>query len=129
LSESDLLFVWVLVRDHAAEGVVGLQPLDASGAPVPPPDDKHIHAVFPAAAPVEAVIRIYGFDWDDDHRVEFGGQNSQRILNFQRITVDPVGELLFCYGVAGANTPPRRTNIRLKENDDSTNELPFVVLE
>jgi len=121
--------VWVLVGDDAAEGIVGFQPLDGAGAPVPAATNERVEAAFPAAAPVEAVIRLYGRNFDDEYHSEWGGTNGQRILNRQVITVSPIGEIVACFAIAKSGTPARTTNIQVKKDQSTSNHIPFVVLE
>jgi len=121
--------VWVLVGDDAAEGIVAFEPLDATGEPYGWPRERHIFAVFPAQAKVESVVRIYGYDYDDEYRAEWGGTDGQRVFNVQRLTVEPIGDIVTCFACAKRSTPVRRTNIQIKQDPESSNHLPFVVLE
>ncbi|MHC4941022.1 MAG: IPT/TIG domain-containing protein [Planctomycetota bacterium] len=121
--------VWVLIDSQAAEGLVGFQPLDAMDQPIEPPDNRHIDALFPATGRTEAVIRVYGRNYDNSFFARWDNQNSQRVLNVQTITVDPIGEMLVCFAIPGRNVPAGDRDFTLRKDSTSTNILPFVVLE
>lgn len=120
--------VYVLVGDEAAEGVVGFQPEDASSNPIPFPTGLRIFGAFPATSKAERAIRVYGVNFTvDDHPV-FSGNDASRLFGVKTVTVMPIGDIRFAYGVPYAVAPKGTGTVALKDpNNNTSNALPHTV--
>jgi hypothetical protein len=119
--------VWVILDADAAEGIIGFQPLDLAGEPVPISTTKRIDAIFPARGKRETVIRVYGHVFDRNHSAFFNGATPDQVLNVQTITVSPIGDVLTCFALPNLNTAGGAVNFKLERDRIATNILPFVV--
>lgn len=118
--------VFVLVGEDSAVGLVPFQPLDSTGAAVPPPTRTKLYYISPARGPVETVVTVAGFDFDDDAVPRFNGRYSSRVYNVQTINFPLIGDLTVAFAVVYTNTDPAAASVLLRDHGDS-NTLPFTV--
>jgi hypothetical protein len=119
--------VWVRVGSLSAYGVIGFQPQDASGANLPLPTQIHINQLFPGTSATQAVIRVYGFNFDNTAFAAFAGQAASRILNVTTINVPPVGDMRMAFAVPNSSTPLGLVDFKLQDDGVDTNELPYTI--
>ena len=118
--------LFVTVGDDSAVGMVPFLPLDATGAPVPPPNDTWLFYVAPAKGGVETVVTIAGLDFDEDAVPRFNGRYSSRVYNVQTVNFPLIGDVITAYAVVYTDTEPGAATVEIREHGDS-NELPFTV--
>ena len=135
-SRHEIAAAWdaeLIVVNQAAEGLVGFQPLDGVGDPVPIPDaddDPVLNGAFPASGTIETPVRLYGYAFEDQDRPRFNDKRSSRIFGIEVIDLPPVGEIFCAYGVVAIDTPLGPGEVVVREpNDDRSNPLPFTVFE
>ncbi|MHC4549850.1 MAG: IPT/TIG domain-containing protein [Planctomycetota bacterium] len=120
--------VYVLVDDEAAEGLVGFQPLDAGGMPVPVPTaGLQLHAAFPAHGVIETPVALYGFNITVDAFPTFNDATSTRVIGVETINVPPVGDIVTAFGVVIPGTQPGAGTVQLDQANEVSNALPFTV--
>ena len=87
----------------------------------------HINQLFPGTSATEAVIRVYGFNFDNNAFAAFAGQAASRILNVTTINVSPIGDMRMAFAVPNSATPLGLVDFKLQDNGTDTNKLPYTI--
>lgn len=121
--------VYVQIDGEAAEGLVGFQPLDVVGDPIPFADDDtpQLFGAFPSSGGVETPVRIYGINFTDDALPRFLERFSTRVFDIRPFDLPGVGEILCARAVVFVGTPAGDGAVSLREFGRNSNELPFRV--
>jgi len=119
--------VWVRVDSLAAYGVIGFQPQDDMGVDVPIPTQIHIDQLFPGSSPPGAVIRVYGFNFNNAALSQYNGQSASRVLNATTIDVPPIGEMRMAFAIPRSGTSGGEVNFTLREDGNESNKLPYTI--
>jgi hypothetical protein len=118
--------VYLLVGADAAEGVVGLRPLDAQDMPVPAPTTVTLSAAFPANGVSETAVTLWAIGMTVNSGSVFN-ELGQRVVGVTTVNVDPIGDISTGFGIVNVGTPEGPGAARVDEAGGRSNELPFTV--
>ena len=120
--------VLVLVGDDAAEGIADFLPLDDMDVAIPFPNARTLSAAFPLRGPPGTIVRIYGYEIEDNDEAAVSGRDTGRVIGYQTMTLPTIGDILFACVVLDSETPSGRGEIVLEFGaSGESNALPFTV--